>query len=45
MTFIGNELIKGKILIDNVILKQIHRFVYLACATLTQRRNVWVKKS
>ena len=45
MTFIGSELIKGKILIDNVIVKQIHRFVYLRCDTVTQKRKVRVKNS
>ena len=45
MTFIGNELVKGKILIDNVILKQIRRFVHLGCDAITQKRKVQVKKS
>jgi hypothetical protein len=43
MTYIGNELIQGTILIDNVIRKQIHRFVYLVCYALSQKRKIWVK--
>lgn len=45
VTYTGNELIQGKILIDNVILKQIHRFAYLGCDTLNKKRKIWVIKS
>lgn len=43
MTVGGHELIKGKILIDNVILKQISRFMYLGCDTLDKKRKVKVQ--